>query len=372
MLRSRDLSSLLGIAQGIVSAMSLQQVLEEIGETANRILNIDANTIRLWDRARDTLVLKFACGTDAENRPRELAVGADSVAARVLRTGKPIAVLDIAEEASYPSKGVVERESMTSLLTVPLKTEGGVIGVFSVYSIEKRSFSEEEVEMAGLFASLGAIAIERARLFEEVERLSVTDPLTGLFNRRYFNHIMEQEKQRVKRYHKPLSLLFADVDGLKAYNDRLGHLVGDEILKEVAKILRSNVRAADVVVRYGGDEFVVLMPETDQEEAQLVTERIERALRMWNMSPNIQDVWLSLSMGLKTADADHVETIVEEADGEMYSKKICMPKRSPAESSEQNKGLSENSLSGNGGGGEARIYEKAGHRDQGAQGSLSS
>ncbi|GFP25890.1 hypothetical protein HKBW3S25_01371, partial [Candidatus Hakubella thermalkaliphila] len=336
-----------------------------------RILNIDANTIRLWDRARDTLVLKFACGTDAENRPRELAVGADSVAARVLRTGKPIAVLDIAEEASYPSKGVVERESMTSLLTVPLKTEGGVIGVFSVYSIEKRSFSEEEVEMASLFASLAAIAIERARLFEEVERLSVTDPLTGLFNRRYFNHIMEQEKQRVKRYHKPLSLLFADVDGFKAYNDHLDHLVGDEILKEVAQILRSNVRAADVVVRYGGDEFVVLMPETDQEEAQLVTERIERALRIWNMSPNIADVRLSLSIGRKTADADHVETIVEEADREMYSKKIHGLRKIPEESSGQNKNLWENSLSGNGGG-EARIYEKAGHRDQGAQGSLSS
>lgn len=361
MLEGKELRSLLEIAQGIVSAMSLQEVLEEIGKTANRILNIDANTVRLWDRARDTLVLKFAHGTDVENRPQELPVREDSVAARVLRTGKPIAVLDIAEEASYPSKGVVQRESMTSLLTVPLKTKGGVIGVFSVYSIEKRSFSEEAVEMASLFASLAAIAIERARLFEEVERLSVTDPLTGLFNRRYFNYIVEQEKGRVKRYQKPLSLLFADVDGFKAYNDRLGHLVGDEILKEVAQILRSNVRAADVVVRYGGDEFVVLMPETDQEEAQLVTERIERALRIWNMSPNIKDVRLSLSMGLKTANADNVDTIVEEADREMYSKKICMPKRSPAESSEQNKGLSGNSLSENGG--EARAYEKAGQRD---------
>ncbi len=335
---SRDLSSVLEIAQGIVSAMSLHEVLEEIGETANRILNIDANTIRLWDRTRDTLVLKFAHGTDAENRPQELPVREDSVAARVLRTGKPIAVLDITEEASYPSKGVVQKESMTSLLTVPLKTEGGVIGVFSVYSIQKRSFSEEEVEMTSLFASLAAIAIERARLFEEVERLSVTDPLTGLFNRRYFNYIMEQEKGRVKRYKKPLSLLFADVDGFKAYNDRLGHLMGDEILKEVAQILRNNVRAADVVVRYGGDEFVVLVPETDQEEAQLVTERIERALRIWNMSPNITDVRLSLSIGCKTANADNVETIVEEADKEMYSKKICMSKGSPEENSVQEEG----------------------------------
>lgn len=349
MLEGRGLSSVLEIVQGIVLAMSLHEVLEEIGKTANRILDIDANTIRLWDRVRDTLVLKFAHGTDAENRPQELPVREDSVAARVLRTGKPIAVLNIAEEASYPSKGVVQKESMTSLLTVPLKTEGGVIGVFSVYSIEKRSFSEEEVEMASLFASLAAIAIERARLFEEVERLSVTDPLTGLFNRRYFNYIMEQEKGRVKRYKKPLSLLFADVDGFKAYNDRLGHLVGDEILKEVAQILRSNVRAADVVVRYGGDEFVVLMPETGQEEAQLVAERIERALRIWNMSPNITDVRLSLSIGCKTADADHVETIVEEADREMYSKKMHGLRKSPEESSGQNKNLWGNSLSGNGG-----------------------
>ena len=113
-----------------------------------------------------------------------------------------------------------------------------------------------------------AIALENARLFEEVQRLAVTDPLTGLYNRRHYYSLTFKEFERNKRYQVPFSILMMDVDHFKDVNDTYGHLIGDQVLRVIADLIRNNLREVDVPCRYGGEEFVITLPETKLENAE--------------------------------------------------------------------------------------------------------
>ncbi|MCE5228729.1 diguanylate cyclase [bacterium] len=171
------------------------------------------------------------------------------------------------------------------------------------------------------FARLAAAAMENLILRTHAEHRAETDPLTGLHNRYFLDRVLELEIPRVKRYNTPISLLMIDLCDFKRTNDTYGHPFGDFVLRETAKILQAHVRAHDVVVRYGGDEFVVLMANTNHEQAELVRRRIEGAFIERNHHQTDERMMISISLGLRSADANSIENLIYDADQAMYAQK---------------------------------------------------
>lgn len=162
-----------------------------------------------------------------------------------------------------------------------------------------------------------------ARIVNHLKEVSSTDGLTGLLNHKTFMERLDQEFRRASRYKSPLSVLMLDLDGFKEINDTYGHIKGDEVLREVGEILKASVRAADIVARYGGDEFSIILPETTKQEAYAVAEKLHRAIREKVFELNGKEIRLSISTGISTLSDAHYNyfDMIEEADRAMYMAK---------------------------------------------------
>jgi diguanylate cyclase (GGDEF)-like protein len=192
-----------------------------------------------------------------------------------------------------------------------------------VASIEPDAFTEDDTRLLELLLGHTAAAIKRIRLQDDLKEQAIHDSLTGLHNRYYLNRILDRELKRSKRYKHSMAFLMVDVNRFKEINDRYGHQVGDEILKEVALSLRESVRETDIVIRYGGDEFLLILLETDG-EADIVKQRIVKNLVLRNKKDLRLDFPVTLSIGSAYWDPrDHksVEEIMNEADRRMYEDK---------------------------------------------------
>lgn len=210
-------------------------------------------------------------------------------------------------------------EDFKAFISTPI----GKLGNFQAVSKEIGFFQREDVELAEILAGHLREEIKRIRLEEELKERAIRDPLTGLYNRRYFNQSLEKEVQRCIRYDHYLGFLMLDINRFKEINDRYSHLTGDEILKSVGKLLKNNVRSADTVVRYGGDEFLIMTPETNGEVKNTVG-RLRKKLSQWNEESDLLDFPLTLAIGIShwnpNQDRD-VEEALKEADREMYKDK---------------------------------------------------
>lgn len=229
------------------------------------------------------------------------------------------AVVNVGNVRQDPRYIDVVKECVSEIC-VPLVVRDELIGVLAIDSPGRDAFSERDEEVLRAFSQVTALALLHARAIEEAQRLATTDQLTGLFNKRYFTTRLEEEIARATRYARELSLIIVDSDALKRVNDRFGHVAGDELLVALARTLRQQVRASDVVARYGGDEFVILQPETGIDNARATAERI----RVAAYTPARQgDVERSVSAGVATYPlcARDGEELFRRADEALYSAK---------------------------------------------------
>lgn len=161
------------------------------------------------------------------------------------------------------------------------------------------------------------------KLKKEMEKKALRDPLTGLYNKRFLDGIIDKEVERARRYKRPLAFCMIDINDFKGVNDRYSHMVGDEVLKELAGLLKNNIRDSDFLIRYGGDEFLILMPETDGESVNVV-ERIHREVKSWNSRSDLIEVPLEIAVGHShmLPDQDRsLDEVLKEADEKMYEDK---------------------------------------------------
>jgi len=306
------------IAQELARYATVEDLSHGVLATLQREVRYEYGAVMLVDR--DELVTA-AVASDLLNRRVEAG---DRIPLREGITGwvaanrKPLRVNDVSQDPRY----VVGHPAMRSELAVPIALGDEVIGVLNIESTVRGRFASEDEEFLVAVAAQLAVAIRSLRAQEELREVAIRDPLTGLYNRRFLAEVLDRELERSRRYGHPMSVLMMDLDHFRLVNNRFGHRRGDEVLRQIAGILQANVRAADTVFRYGGDELVVLLPETDGRAAEAAT-RLRQAVRAWSRTAGFE-FEIGLSIGISTHDPRHPRTaaeLLEEADQRMYEDK---------------------------------------------------
>ncbi|MCW2599583.1 MAG: diguanylate cyclase with sensor [Frankiales bacterium] len=288
-------SGLARLGDTLSSTHDLDRILNVVLESAMASTRASGGMVLLLTTSRDELVLAASRGVDVPLDLR-LKVG-DGVSGRVALSGDAVRgrVGDEVGELR-PARG---EPGATSLIAVPLKSSGTVIGVLDLYgSALPGGFDDNDLATIRTFASQATVAVDNVLLHEEAQRLSITDGLTGLWNYRYFTMTVGKEIERAARFGRPLALLMLDLDHFKDVNDTFGHQRGDAVLVELAGRIRGEVRDVDTVARYGGEEIVVVLPETDKAGAAMLAERICDAIaRKPFGEPGAPPVHLTVSAG---------------------------------------------------------------------------
>ncbi len=223
------------------------------------------------------------------------------------------------EDAREVESAKPEDPELRSFLSVPI----GNLGVFQAGAKEADEFSRSDVELAEILVGHLNEEIQRIRLEKELKEKAIRDPLTGLYNRRYLNETLTKEIGRDERYVHPISFLMIDINRFKEINDTYSHNVGDRVLKEIGNLLKANVRDADTVFRYGGDEFLIMMPETNGDVGTTV-DRLKDELKKWNTDTDIVDFSITLAFGISHWRPDEeggIEEVIRLADERMYRDK---------------------------------------------------
>jgi len=254
---------------------------------------------------------------------RGLTTAFDSAAVAVgqwvLRHGEVCAAEDVSADRRFGGGAAA------AALGFPLECRGRVVA--AVVGVDKAPASREPALAPGTLAALMralepcGIALDNAIRVERVEALSVTDDLTQLYNSRYLSQVLRRETKRASRSGRPLSLLFIDLDGFKSINDRHGHLFGSRALVEAAALIRQSARETDVVARFGGDEFALILPDTGSEGAAAVGERIRERINAHGfLQGDGLDIHLTVSVGVATLPdvAASSEGLIQAADNAMY------------------------------------------------------
>ncbi len=213
-----------------------------------------------------------------------------------------------------------------SFLGVPIVLRDRVTGLIALYNSGPRAFTEDDAHVAELFSSQVAIAMDNSRRVEMMEKQAGLDELTNLYNRRAFGLMGEREVNRARRYKRPLALIFFDIDRFKGVNDSYGHLIGDHVLRVLTELVTKTTRATDIVCRYGGEEFIVLMPEASREEGLAMAERLRQEVSRMTVVTAGGTLKLTISLGvaaLQSEEEESIESLIARADRAMYEAKAA-------------------------------------------------
>ena len=274
----------MAISESVLSTLDERGILDTIADTLASLVEYDAFSIAKVDQQAGELVSIFARDEWQEEVLAFRIKLGEGLSGWVAVHNQAVLCNDVLTDPRIVQVPNTPVEPQASIV-VPLAIRDKVMGVMCLDRLGEKTFDEEELELTKLFANLAAIAMENAALYEKSRQRAVTDSLTGLFNHGYLQELIQREIKRAERYPKKLALLMLDLDHFKEINDRFGHQRGDKVLKRVASILVSCCRDTDYVARYGGDEFVVLMPETSSEDARRLAERVRSRVSTVKVAP---------------------------------------------------------------------------------------
>jgi diguanylate cyclase (GGDEF)-like protein len=298
-----------------LDSLALEQTI--LGEAA-RLMGADAAALLLL--RGDVLVAGEALGLDERARDGLVVPVETSVYGRALVSGEVVLEQTSESAPDSPPAGVaLTGGQWRTVVASPLRSNRTTYGALGLFFRAPRSFADEELALLRTLALQAAIALDNRRLMQEKERMAVHDGLTDVYNRGYLELAIDRAVKEVDRRGGDLSVLFVDVDGMKDVNDTYGHQAGDALLVDLARLLAASCRASDVVARYGGDEFVVLMSGTDADGAEAVARKVAAAIAERNAAAPPPD--LSASVGTHTAGAGTAGDLLREADRKMYAVK---------------------------------------------------
>jgi diguanylate cyclase (GGDEF)-like protein len=320
-----DLLAFHEIARALTSSQNIESTLAAIMGQMERSFRPEGWALLLTDERRRDLYFAM---TDARGERQlagtRIAYGhglAGSVAERGEMLVMPNVVAQSLVEAGFdPRPGLDVR----SAICIPLRSRLRTLGVIQMFNLAPEMFSEHAISRLKVLSDFAAIAIENARAFERVQELTITDECTGLYNLRHFEEMLRSEIARSERLSTSFSLIFIDLDHFKQVNDQYGHQVGSQLLAAVGNTIKSHVRSIDLAFRYGGDEFIVLLPGTGQSKAVLAAERLLLSFRKTNypIAPGINiNIRASLGVSSFPEDGPTAHQLLRTADARMYQVK---------------------------------------------------
>jgi len=312
------------LARSLNSSFDLDTILRTILEQMERLINADMWTLLMMDDSRNELYYAIAAG-NGENALRDLRVRVgEGIAGWVAQHSETLIVPESEEDDPRLQESLaVDRRIVRSAIAMPLRGRKGVQGVIEILNPRASQMSDYTIAFLHILCDHAAIAIENAQDVARIQQLTITDDTTGLYNVRHLYRVLHQEVERSGRQGKPVSLAFIDLDRFKLVNDVHGHLIGSELLGRVGSRLKELARPKDMCFRYGGDEFVMMMPETSAPDALLAATDLHQELihTRFHMSNGLE-LTASASIGLATCPPENaVHAIIGTADARMYAVK---------------------------------------------------
>lgn len=317
------IDTLMEIARALASPSEIQEILEQIMLQVSRLLSPKAWSLLLVDELSGELEFTVVISDVAEKLKGVKLPAGHGVAGWVAENGESLIIPDVRCDHRFAAEFDRQLSFTTrSIACVPIKSHDRVFGVIElINSLEGGIFDEADEQILVAIADFAGIAIANAKAVAKIKQLVITDDLTGLYNSRYFFEQVEYEVERAKRYQSPLSLVFFDLDKFKSVNDTYGHLVGSRLLAEVGGVVQKNIRKTDRAARYGGDEFVVILPQTEKEGALNFAGKLREALNAQKFTSNTGELLTvtgSFGVASYPDDAQGSSELISAADEAMY------------------------------------------------------
>ncbi len=320
-----QLRALYRAAQTLLSTLDLDKLLQRVLEAAiEAVPTAEKGTLLLVDRETGVAAIRALYGY-ADPRVFTLRfVSTGGYSAKAIREKRPLLIVDAHVDPDILYTGDIEEvREIRSAIVVPLMLHGEVLGAISLDSTRRAAFTPEDLELLETFAITATAAIRNAQRHEEVRWLAIVDPLTEVYNRRGLFEFGYREVERARRFGRPLAAVMFDLDHFKHVNDTYGHAVGDQVLVGLAKRVQTALRSTDLLGRYGGEEFVVLLPETSQEKAYAIAERIRKIVYSAPFETDMGPIEITISLGIAMLDetCTNLESLIARADEALYQAK---------------------------------------------------
>ena len=314
--RARQLEAINTIAKQSTAVMELEDLLAGVCRVIGQAFRVAHVSLLL--REEGDLVLRAHAGTMTACIPSGGRFPADREPwAKVLATSGTFLEKDL---DSAPEAVRLFKES-ASRMSIPLISFGQILGVLTLHSAERDAFRESEWQSLESVADICANSIQNAHYVERVKQLAYLDGLTGIFNRRFLEMRIAEEIERARRYGTEMAVMMADIDQFKKLNDEFGHLLGDEVLRQVSSLFHQQVRKIDVVCRYGGEEFAILLTQTSAPQAMMVAEKLRRLVESWQFPGVPRTVTISAGVSAYPAHGTTRDELIRAADNGLYAAK---------------------------------------------------
>lgn len=312
----------------IASTLESQKVYESLLARFSEIMKAERSSLMILNQESNELILEAALGADSETLGATQIMLGDPIAGAVLASGTPLVVRDVDNDPRI-TRAAPGRYRTKSFISYPITLGLRKIGVLNLTErADGLPYENDDVTMLDMIAPHLALIIDRtewAKKAETFQQMSLTDPLTGLPNRRYLQERLFEEVERSKRYNTPLSFMIIDVDRFKSYNDVYGHTNADRVLVKTAQILRASIRAIDMSARFAGDEFCIVLPETELGDAARIAERLRKSVCETEYSREQGDPMarVTISIGISSFSASRQSplAIMDTADRALYQAK---------------------------------------------------
>src|ERR1700726_189414 len=319
--QSQELTIFHDVAKALTSSLDLDSILQTIMEKMAEYFRPDTWSLLMVDEEKDELYFAIAVGAAAEVLAKARLKVGEGIAGWVAKHGQALIVPDVQNDPRFSARlDEITRLQTHSVICVPLRSKHRVLGVIQLVNANV-GLSEQELFFLQALCDYAAISIENARSVEKIQELTITDDCTGLFNARHLHKTLETGVYPWARFGYQFSVIFIDLDHFKQVNDTHGHLVGSRLLAEVGYLIKAQLRLIDFAFRYGGDEFVLLLPQTSKDNALNVARRLHKMIResVWLASEGLNiKVTTSLGVASYPVDSRSKEGLLHLADEAMY------------------------------------------------------